>query len=102
MSSGRDGGCWLHQGTAGSLTVTECLEMMRCVGFPPPAMAELSKAYEPGEVEGIWYQRWVEAGCFRGDETSDKPVSVQLREALRENSSVRHAAALSYPYLPTH
>ena len=48
--------------------------MIRCVGFPPPAMAELSKAYEPGEVEGIWYQRWVEAGCFRGDETSDKPA----------------------------
>ena len=47
---------------------------MACVGFPPPSMAELSKAYEPGEVEGSWYQRWVEAGCFRGDETSDRPA----------------------------
>ncbi|MEE3179079.1 MAG: class I tRNA ligase family protein, partial [Verrucomicrobiota bacterium] len=37
-------------------------------------MAELSKAYEPGEVEGSWYRRWVEAGCFRGDETSGKPA----------------------------
>ena len=47
---------------------------MACVGFPPPSMAELSKAYEPGEVEGSWYQRWVEADCFRGDETSDRPA----------------------------
>ena len=36
-------------------------------------MAELSKAYEPGKVEESWYQRWVEEGCFRGDESSDKP-----------------------------
>ena len=48
--------------------------MMRRVGFPPSAMAELSKAYEPSEVEGSWYRRWLEAGCFRGDETSDKPA----------------------------
>ena len=35
-------------------------------------MAELSTAYEPAEVEVSWYQRWVEAGCFHADESSDK------------------------------
>jgi valyl-tRNA synthetase len=50
------------------------LEMRGPVGFSPRAMAELSKAYEPGEVEESWYRRWVEAGCFRGDERSDKPA----------------------------
>ncbi len=30
---------------------------------------ESSKAYHPGEVENKWYSRWVEADCFRGDET---------------------------------
>ena len=44
------------------------------LSFPPPAMAELSKAYEPGEVEESWYRRWVEADCFRGDESSEKPA----------------------------
>ena len=37
-------------------------------------MAELSKAYEPGEVEESWYRRWVEADCFRGNEGSEKPA----------------------------
>jgi valyl-tRNA synthetase len=50
------------------------LEIRGPVGFSPRAMAELSKAYEPGEVEESWYRRWVEAGCFRGDERSDKPA----------------------------
>jgi len=35
-------------------------------------MAELSKAYQPSQVEEKWYQRWQDAICFRGDETSDK------------------------------
>ncbi len=50
------------------------LEIRGPVGFSPRGMAELSKAYEPGEVEESWYRRWVEAGCFRGDERSDKPA----------------------------
>ena len=33
--------------------------------------AEISKGYQPGDVETQWYDRWVEAGCFRGDENSD-------------------------------
>ena len=33
---------------------------------------ELSKGYQPGEVETQWYDRWVDAGCFRGDESSDR------------------------------
>ncbi len=33
-------------------------------------MAELSKGYQPGDVEQKWYQRWLDAHCFRGDETS--------------------------------
>ncbi|MDF1859907.1 MAG: valine--tRNA ligase [Verrucomicrobiales bacterium] len=32
---------------------------------------ELSKGYQPGEVETQWYDRWVEAGCFRGDENGE-------------------------------
>lgn len=28
---------------------------------------EISKAYQPVEVEPRWYSRWVAAGCFRGD-----------------------------------
>ena len=35
-------------------------------------MAELSKSYQPQEVERKWYQRWLEADAFRGDETSDR------------------------------
>ncbi len=37
-------------------------------------MAELSKAYEPGDVERAWYARWLEAGCFRGKADSPKPA----------------------------
>ncbi len=48
------------------------LEMRRHVGFSPRAMAELSKGYEPGEVEERWYRRWTEAGCFHADEKSEK------------------------------
>jgi len=33
---------------------------------------ELPKTYAPVEVEKDWYQRWLNAGCFHGDETSDK------------------------------
>jgi valyl-tRNA synthetase len=33
---------------------------------------ELSKGYQPGEVETQWYDRWVEAGCFRGDENGER------------------------------
>lgn len=37
-------------------------------------MAELSKAYAPGEVEETWYARWLEAGCFSADPASAKPA----------------------------
>ncbi len=30
--------------------------------------AELSKGYQPQEVESSWYTRWNDSGCFRGDE----------------------------------
>lgn len=33
---------------------------------------EISKGYQPGDVETQWYSRWVDAGCFRGDENSDR------------------------------
>ncbi len=36
-------------------------------------MKELSKAYEPREVESSWYQRWLDAGCFTADPKSAKP-----------------------------
>lgn len=32
---------------------------------------EISKAYQPEAVESKWYQRWLDAECFRGDELSD-------------------------------
>lgn len=35
-------------------------------------MSELAKAYEPQEVEKKWYSAWLEASCFRADETSEK------------------------------
>lgn len=38
-----------------------------------PLMSEITKAYLPGEVEAAWYQRWLDAGCFHGDEHSSKP-----------------------------
>ena len=31
---------------------------------------EISKGYQPGDVETPWFNRWVESGCFRGDENS--------------------------------
>jgi valyl-tRNA synthetase len=37
-------------------------------------MAELSKAYLPGEVEEKWYARWLEAGCFTADAASARPA----------------------------
>lgn len=40
----------------------------------PRPMAELSKAYAPGEVEETWYARWLEAGCFSADPASAKPA----------------------------
>ena len=33
-------------------------------------MAELSKSYEPQEVEKAWYARWIDGGCFHADEGS--------------------------------
>lgn len=29
-------------------------------------MSEISKAYNPSEVEDKWYKTWVESGCFKG------------------------------------
>jgi len=37
-------------------------------------MAEISKAYLPGEVEEQWYARWQEAGCFTANAASAKPA----------------------------
>ncbi len=37
-------------------------------------MAEISKAYQPGEVEETWYARWLEAGCFTADPASPRPA----------------------------
>jgi valyl-tRNA synthetase len=35
--------------------------------------SELSKAYTPGDVEAVWYDRWRQAGCFTADPTSAAP-----------------------------
>ena len=36
-------------------------------------MAELSKAYQPADVEEQWYARWQEAGLFTAHAGSPKP-----------------------------
>jgi valyl-tRNA synthetase len=36
-------------------------------------MAIESKAYNPENVENRWYSAWKDAGCFKGDATSEKP-----------------------------
>lgn len=36
--------------------------------------SEISKAYTPTDVEPLWYQRWMDAGCFHADETSTAPA----------------------------
>ena len=47
---------------------------------PPPLLVaeimaeELSKGYQPGDVETQWYSRCIDAGCFRGDEKGEKPA----------------------------
>ena len=35
---------------------------------------EISRVYQPGDVESYWYQRWQQAGCFRADETAERPA----------------------------
>jgi valyl-tRNA synthetase len=35
---------------------------------------EIPKGYQPGEVETQWYSRWLEAGCFRGEEGGPRPA----------------------------
>ena len=45
----------------------------------PRPMSELAKAYEPQAVEEKWYAAWLEAGCFRADENSEKePYSIVI------------------------
>ncbi|MBM3857026.1 MAG: valine--tRNA ligase [Verrucomicrobia bacterium] len=38
------------------------------------SLSELSKAYTPTDVEPLWYQRWIDAGCFHADEKSSAPA----------------------------
>ena len=35
-------------------------------------MSEISKAYNPSEVEDKWYKTWVESGCFKGKADPNK------------------------------
>jgi len=35
---------------------------------------EISKVYQPSEVESKWYARWEERKCFHADEASDRPA----------------------------
>ncbi len=42
-------------------------------------MSEISKAYQPGDVEAKWYTRWLDNHCFRGDEnSSDEAFSIVI------------------------
>ncbi|WP_346275468.1 valine--tRNA ligase [Pseudonocardia sp.] len=40
----------------------------------PPRTADLPAQWNPGEVEAGMYQRWVEAGYFTADASSDRPA----------------------------
>lgn len=37
-------------------------------------MSEISKAYNPAEVESKWYSYWLDRGCFTADPSSSKPA----------------------------
>jgi valyl-tRNA synthetase len=39
----------------------------------PPRTADLPAQWNPGEVEGVLYERWVERGYFEADNTSQRP-----------------------------
>ena len=39
----------------------------------PPRTADLPAQWNPGEVEGVLYERWVERGYFEADNESDRP-----------------------------
>ncbi|ADE55196.1 valine--tRNA ligase [Coraliomargarita akajimensis] len=42
-------------------------------------MSEISKAYEPKEVEERWYQNWLEAGCFKAEVDTDRePYAIMI------------------------
>ncbi|MBM2811915.1 MAG: valS, partial [Chloroflexi bacterium] len=41
---------------------------------PEPSRMQLSKTYDPKEVEARWYQRWVDAGYFKPDPDPSKPT----------------------------
>jgi valyl-tRNA synthetase len=41
--------------------------------LPPQQRADLPSRWEPAQVEGELYQRWVDAGYFTADANSDKP-----------------------------
>ena len=42
-------------------------------------MSELSKGYQPTEVEEKWFAAWTSADCFHGDESSEKePYSIVI------------------------
>ena len=42
------------------------------------SMKELSKAYEPQEVEKKWYAAWLKAGVFHAPDQSKKPYSIVI------------------------
>ncbi len=39
---------------------------------------EISTGYQPSEVETPWFDRWVEADCFRGDENNTKDEAYSI------------------------
>lgn len=42
-------------------------------------MSEISKAYNPSEVEDKWYKVWVESGCFKAKKDSNaEPFSIVI------------------------
>ena len=47
--------------------------LVRVTDTLPPRSADLPAQWTPGEVEAGMYQRWVDAGYFTADVTSDKP-----------------------------
>ena len=42
-------------------------------------MSDIAKAYNPAEVEPLWYDKWLESGCFRaGVDESREPYCIMI------------------------
>ena len=57
---------------------------------------DLPKAWDPGAVESDIYRRWVDAGYFTADPTSDKPAYSIVLPPPNVNGSLHMGHALDH------